>query len=84
MSVKIEIGKEYNETLQKAVSFYKQGKFEEESKLVSVVNGLGYPIGCYSCLHRIEEKTYKIEDEGEKLMFHKKCIDSLAKQNRYL
>jgi hypothetical protein len=75
----VEIGKEYKKNLQRAVSLYRQGRFEEEAKLIEKVHGLFHPINCYSCLKRIEEKHVKIEENGEKIRFHKKCIDGLAK-----
>ncbi len=74
----VEIGKAYQEAVQEAISLYKQGRFEDEKKLVDLVNGLYNPIGCYSCLKRIEERHILIENNGERIRFHKRCIDKLA------
>lgn len=81
----IEIGRQYQGTLKKAIALYKHGFFEDESKLIEKVNGLFNPIGCYSCLKRIEEKHILIrendEKSEEKLRFHTKCIDELTNSN---
>ncbi|MBS3090804.1 hypothetical protein J4433_03500 [Candidatus Pacearchaeota archaeon] len=78
----IEIGKQYQSTLNKAILLYRHGFFEEETKLIDQINGLFNPIGCYVCLHRIEERHILIKrndgNSEEKLRFHKKCIDKLA------
>ena len=81
----IKIGKQYQNNLNKAVMFYRRGFFEEESKLIDIVNGLFNPIGCYACLKRIEEKHILIKkndgNSEEKLRFHTRCIDKLANSN---
>ena len=85
METKIEIGRLYQSTLNKAAALYRQGFFEEESRLIEMVNGLFHPINCYDCLKRIEEKHILIKENDrkseEKLRFHKKCIDKLANSN---
>ncbi len=77
----IEIGKQYQSTIQKAIALYKEGVFEEETKLIESVNNLFHPINCYVCLKRIEEKHILIKKDGEKLRFHTRCIDELANSN---
>lgn len=93
----IEIGKQYQSTLKDAVSLYRHGFFEEESKLIEQVRVLFHPIVCYSrsCLKRIEEKHILIENKeqgqykkgsigtegSDKIRFHAKCIDKLANSN---
>lgn len=79
----VEIGSQYQQNIAQAVSFYKKGFFEEETILVEQVNGSAVPINCYACIKRIEEKHILVRKESlegtEKLRFHKKCIDDLAK-----
>ncbi|MFH0831258.1 MAG: hypothetical protein V1886_00090 [archaeon] len=86
----VEIGRQYQITLSMAVSMYKHGFFEEESRLLEQANNLSHPIVCYSrtCLKRIEEKHILIKNDNgkgeEKLRFHKKCIDTIAKESQSL